>query len=328
MSLPISLIIDDSTPLVNLYWWHAAEAQKTDAPVLTTGEPVARDIPVGFLHDFVDVVQEHGMRGKFSVVPCPGALGKISEGWPGCDMDEMREWIETTRRDIVPLMDITPEMLTHAAALDLETMSPLPENERYWAEHQDHTTLTPYIAAALRLLNEAGLEANGVTSPWCFGNTVEEDYRRAIFEAMKQVNGRGRTWYFLHTDAEATQSLSRVVIREGDDWLVSIVSLGGDYVWDSMETLDDSPAYVHSLADRFVTRDGSGGRLAQLSEAGAPMVLHTHWQSLFSNGRRTGLRALAEAARRVNDLWADRVRWTTCSDLAAEVADGTWPLGG
>ena len=324
MAIPVSLIIDDGAPLINVYWWHAAEAQKTDAPVLKSGEPVAKDVAPDFIRDFVRVICRRGIRGKFSVLPCPAGLGKISEGWPGCDMRRLRSWVRTVRTKVMPVMDITPELLTHARAVDLRTFTLLDENERNWAAHQSQATLEPYIATALRLLNEVGLEANGVTSPWDLGRPVEPDYQRAILAAMKEVNGRGRTWYFLHANHEGTQFLSRVVLREGQDWLVSIVSQCPDFLWQTMETTEEGPQYVRSIADLYLTEDGQQGRLAELFRAGTPMVFHTHWQSMYSNGRRTGLRALDEVGRRISALWGPQVRWVKCSDLAAEVAAGSF----
>jgi len=320
MPVPISLIIDDPAPLINVFWWHAAEAQRTDHPVLTTGEPVARDIPLDFMQAFADVIERRGIRGKFSVLPYPAGLGKIGEGWPGCDHAALAEWIEIARGRVMPLMDICPEILTHAKTLDLETMTLLEENERDWSTHQTAATMTPYIATALRWLNEVGLEASGVTSPWNFGAQVEPAYRRAIFDAMRRVNGRERTWYFLHADFKGTEFLSRVVLREGDGWLVSIVSQGDDVAWQTMDTPETSDEYVSSIADRWVSEDGRSGRLAELFHAGTPVVFHTHWQSLYSNGRRTGLRVLDEVGRRIASAWGADAEWTKCSDLAEQVA--------
>ena len=320
MSLPIALIVDDPAPLINVFWWHAAERQQASSPTLNSGEPVAQTVPVDFLHRFAEVIEKWGIRGKFSVLPYPAGLGKISEGWRGCDTDALSRWIETARRRVMPLMDITPEILTHAKALDLDSFGLLDENERDWASHQSEATLTPYIAAALRFLNEVGLEATGVTSPWDFGLQVEDDYRQAIRRAMRQVNDRRHTWYFLHTDAQATHLRSSVVCRDADGWLVSIVSQCGDHIWETMETRDESLDYVRSVADRYLTEDGSEGRLAALFRAGTPIVFHTHWQSLYSNGRCTGLRVLDEAGRRIDRAWGSDVRWLKCSDLASEIA--------
>jgi hypothetical protein len=84
---------------------------------------------------------------------------------------------------------------------------------------------------------------------------------------------------------------------------------------------------VDDPAPLLNTEDGQGGRLARLQAAGTPMVLCTHWQSLFANGRRTGLLALDEVCRRVSRLWGDGVQWTTCNELAADVAAGRWAKG-
>ena len=325
MRLPISLIIDDAAPLLNLFWWHAAERQRSQTPVLESGEPVARAMPMKFVADFAKVVEACDMRGKFSVVPFPAGLGRIRKGWPGCNRGALERWLNVARLYIAPRMDITPEMLTHTRAVELSSMTLLAENERDWATHQTETTLTPYIAAALRFLNEVGLKATGVTSPWNFGSAVEPEYQRAILNAMRNVNDCGRTWYFLHTDRESLEFRSRVVLREGEDWLVSIVSRCDDLIWPTMEMQEDSTEYARTVADGYLTRDGRSGRLARLFETRTPIIFHTHWQSLYSNGRRTGLRVLYEVGRRIQHAWGEKVRWVKCSELAKEIARDEWP---
>ena len=321
MSIPITFIIDDPAPLINVFWWHAAERQKTDAPRQNSGEPIVRDIPLDFLKELAGVFRRWGVRGKFSVLPVPAGLGKISEGWPGCNIKHLEEWISIARSDVMPWMDITPEIHTHAKTLDLETFALLDENERDWASHQDVAALTPYISTALQFLNEVDLTATGVTSPWDFGVEVEEHYRKAIRTALKEVNGIGQAWYFLHTNPRSNAFCSKVVERESDEWLVSVCSQCEDFLWDTMETMEDDPAYVSAVADRYLTVDGRAGRLNELFEAGIPIVFHSHWQSLFSNGRGTGLRAFDTVAGRINSVWGDAVRWVKCSELAAEIAN-------
>ncbi|MEE2657273.1 MAG: hypothetical protein VX733_02135 [Candidatus Latescibacterota bacterium] len=319
MSLPLAIIIDDPAPLINVYWWHAAESGNTDRPVLSTGEPVVDRIPVDFLEQFIELVERWSVRGKFSVLPYPAALGPIDQGWPGCDEGELIRWIDLVKRRVTPYMDITPEILTHARALDLNTMAPLPLNERDWAQQQTATTMTPYIGRALQILQSVGLSPTGVTSPWDFGVGVEGEYRTAIRQAMAQI-GVDQSWYFLHIDPVDTSLRSEVAWRDGDSWLVSIWAQVRDYLWQTMETGRDDEAYVESIADAYLTQDGTGGRLPELLAAGTPMVLCTHWQSLFSNGRRTGLRILDEICRRVQQWEPEQARWTTCSDLAMIVA--------
>jgi hypothetical protein len=323
INLPIVCIIDDAAPCINTYWWHAAESQNTDKPKHQTGEPVLQRIPLSFLKEFVDVTLKWGIKGKFSVLPYPSGLGSIAEGLPGYPKNEVDKWVNIVRQELTPFFDITPEILTHAKALDLSTMTLLPENERNWATHQTEATLTPYIAYALQILKDVGLDANGVTSPWDFGRPVESDYQRAILNAQKSVNNRSNTWYFLHTNDSDTQFHSKVVYpvepKSKDEWVVSIVSQCGDFFWQTMETLEADDAYICSIADRYLTGDGKRGRLAELLGANIPIVFHTHWQSLFSNGRKTGLLALAEVGKRVKKTWGDKVKWTTCYELAKEI---------
>lgn len=327
MSLPITLLIDDPAPLINVYWWHAARRVGTDQPTQQSGEPVAREIPLDFLHQFVDVVEHWGVRGKFTVLPYPAGLGPIDQGWPGCDQQALEAWLDQVRRHVAPRLDITPEILTHAQALDLDSMALFEENERDWSRHQSAATLTPYIGLALEILQRVGLPATGVTSPWDFGAQVEEEYRAAIRRALARVGGHERSWYFLHSDDTGVGLRSEVVWRDGESWVVSLWAQVPDYCWATMETRATGPAYVASVADAYLTEDGQRGRLAHLHAAGTPMVLCTHWQSLYTNGRRSGLFVLDEVCRRVSRAWGDQVRWMSCGELAAAVAAGRWAKG-
>ncbi|MFH1572245.1 MAG: hypothetical protein ABIL09_29915 [Gemmatimonadota bacterium] len=334
MSLPITLIIDDPGPLINVYWWHVAERAGTARPTQESGEPVARDIPVDFLEQFIEVIDRWGVRGKYTVLPYPAGLGPIDQGWPGCDRRDLERWLDLARRHVAPRMDITPEILTHARALDLDTMAPLDLDERDWSIHQTAATLTPYIERALLILARVGLPARGVTSPWDFGAQVEEEYRLAIRQAMARVSGARQTWYFLHSDDVGTAFRSHVAWQEGDSWLVSLWAQVSDFLWGTMQhaPCEGGPVacergYVRRLADAYLTEDGQAGRLTQLFAAGTPMVLCTHWQSLYSNGRRCGLRALDEVCRRVHQVWGDQVQWTSCHQLAAAVASGQYGGG-
>ena len=320
MSIPISIIIDDPAPLINVYWWHVAESQDTDNPTEGSGESIARAIPVDFLRYFIDLVVHWGIKGKFSVLPYPAGLGPITEGWAGCDESALNTWLDLVRQNITPQMDITPEILTHAKTIDLDSLQLLPENERDWSRHQTASTITPYISYALQILHAVGLEATGVTSPWDFGIEVESEYQLAIREAMRQVNKRSQTWYFLHQENEKTEFHSHVVYRRDNNWQVSLYSQVNDYFWNTMNTRATGTAYVHSVADAYLSADGSSGRLAELFNAGTPIVWCTHWQSLFSNGRMTGLQALDEVCRRIDSLWGADVKWMKCYELAAVIA--------
>ena len=124
---------------------------------------------------------------------------------------------------------------------------------------------------------------------------------------------------------EAVRELSfqsKVVHRDADGWLVSLVSQCPDVFWQTMETKDVSETYVRSIADQLLTEDGQRGRAAELFRAGTPVVMLAHWQSLFSNGRQSGLRVLDEVGRRVQTAWGSRAHWVTCFELADQIVAG------
>jgi hypothetical protein len=132
--------------------------------------------------------------------------------------------------------------------------------------------------------------------------------------------GVDQTWYFLHADRVSTEFRSHVAWQQDDHWLVSLWAQIEDFLWQTMESLRVDDAYLQSIADAYLTAVGCRGRLAQLCTADTPMVMITHWLSLFSNGRRTGPRILNEVCRRLQVSFGEQVQWTHCSELARSIA--------
>ena len=137
MKIPISLMIDDPAPIISVYHSHHRTGFTDD------GREVIRNFPNSFLFDFCDIVEKYGLKGKFSVVPMPGNAGDIINGIEGVDFDEMKLWLDTVKKRIVPNFDICPEMLTHNEAIDLKTGESTGIREYDWSNMQDRTTLTP-----------------------------------------------------------------------------------------------------------------------------------------------------------------------------------------
>jgi hypothetical protein len=304
--VPATVLLDDPTPCRNPAWYEYPDAGHVAV------------VPNSFTERFADLIDRTGVAGKFSVVPCPGAQGRIDEGMPGVEEEELASFVRLVRERIAPRWDVSPELLTHNKALDLATMRPLPEREDAWAAHQDEATLTAYIARALQILRNVGLEPNGVTSPWALGSEVEEAYANAIATALRAVCGVRLGWYFLHLDSRAPAVLPRIMRLdpEAGTALVSIISGSReassghyDFAW---RTQFGEPAE----SDVLLTADGTSGRLVELFAHDSPLAFHTHWQSLFSNGRGAGLDALGQLCERINRTWGDRVRWTSARELA------------
>ena len=309
MKIPISLIIDDPAPVISVYKEHA------DAPFTRDGRPLIPAYPNELLFRFCDIIEKHGIKGKFSVVPMPGNKGDILHGIEGIPQEEVDVWLDTVRARVAPRFSICPEILSHHKAVDLETGKPLEVNERVWAQSQDRSTLTPYIALALSLLKQADFDSFGVTSPWDFGITVEEEYVAAISQAVYDVTGKTDAWYFLRSLRNCENAKPWVAYDEGGRTVVSIPSTVADYIWQTIDTTDTSDALIREIADKWITEDGSDGEIIRVLAGGGYPILIAHWQSLMSNGLGTGLRILDEIGSRVNRLLSDRVEWMSFEEI-------------
>lgn len=102
-----------------------------------------------------------------------------------------------------------------------------------------------------------------------------------------------------------------------EEAVISVWAGTNDKVWNTQEPGSPEQAQApETLADRLLTADGAGGRLAELRRGGGPLVFITHWQSLYSSGSGLGLRVHQEVARRVAALWGGEMEWCRLSDMS------------
>jgi len=289
--VPASLIVDDPMPGLNPMIDHEP------------GYPHRRSIPNDVLRRFADLSERHGIQGKFSVLPWPLALGRLDrpETLPPESRAALPEFTELVRERIMPRYDITCEFLTHARAIDLATGEPTAETERQWASHATAEEFADTIALAGRILGDAGLPMDGVTSPWDSGKDNEAAYAHGVALAMRR-RGRALAWYFLHCEDKTLDVLPRITYRGNAGLTVSIVvGAGTDPGW---KTQTGGPVLVDPLIDA----DGRG-RLTDLVAGGRPVVVCTHWQSLYGNGSLGGLHAIDLLADRLRQRHGDRLDW-------------------
>lgn len=317
--VPISLIVDDACPFVHLYRHHLPDAHGRE-PLTGDGVRLVDEIPTTFLTEYCDVVERHGIAGKFSIVPMPAGRGDVVSGITGHPLSETREWIDTARTRLAPRFDFSPELLTHDFAVDLADGSMLPETELEWSRKQDLRTLLPYITKALQLLKDAGVDASGVTSPWTFADHVEADYQQAIVAAQRAVWDRSLSWYFLHAYGRRPSTRPYIARADEQGILVSIVANMDDRFWLSLQHREE-PGDVAQIADSYLSDDGGSGAILEILDSGGWPTIVTHWQCLYGNGSKVGLRALDILGERVNRLLADRVRWTSCLEAARQTLD-------
>jgi len=307
--VPISLIIDDPAPVISVYHEHANSYYTKD------GRPIIPAFPNSLLNKFCDIIERHGIKGKFSVVPMPGNKGDIISGLDGVSRESLDEWLDTVKSRVVPNFTVGPEILSHHKAVDLDTGKALSMSEKIWAQSQDRTTLTPYIAYALKLLRQAGFDPIGVTSPWDFGITVEDEYVAAISQAVFETSGSKNSWYFLRGLRDAADAKPWVEYDDGDRCVVSMPATTRDHIWQTIDNPDTSDEYVRKIADELITADGKDGEMIRVLETNGYPILITHWQSLMSNGLGTGLRVLDEIGRRINENLSDKVEWMSFEEL-------------
>ena len=309
MKVPISLIIDDPAPVISVYKEHA------NTPFTKDGRPLIPAYPNELLFRFCDVIERHGIKGKFSVVPMPGNKGDILHGIEGIPQKDVDVWLDTVKTRVTPRFTICPEILSHHKAVDLKTGKPLEMSEKIWALSQDRSTLTPYIALALSLLKQAGFDAFGVTSPWDFGITIEDEYVAAISQAVFDITGKTDAWYFLREMRDRKNAKPWVAYDEGGRTVVSIPSTTKDFIWQTINTPDTSEELVCGIADQWITADGREGEIIRVLESGGYPLLLAHWQSLMSNGLGTGIRVLDEVGTRVNKHLGERVEWMSIEQV-------------
>jgi hypothetical protein len=309
LGVPASLIVDDPTPCVNPFYYYRLQVDREG------WERHEQHIPLSFLQEFAAVCRSRGMRGKFSVLPYPAGLGSIMEGWDGCDHDELAAWLDLVRTEIAPHFDITPEILTHTLALDLASRALLPEPEHEWMANRTADELREYFRAALAILKRAGFQPTGITQPVAFAGS-RADYARATLEAIREAGGPAATFYFVdgYFDPPPIPEHEVVLLdRARGEAVVSIIAYCNDHFWPTQHITN---ARADQVVDGLITADGSGGRLAELAMANAWLTPVCHWQTLYSDGSREGLRALDEAAARLARAHGPRLTWLTLSEIA------------
>jgi len=318
--VPLSLIIDDSTCLVNLA--HFAIPQFAEIFPERYRQPwrsLPREIPDSFVRKFAEWCHENGVKGKYSIVPYPACVGWVDRFLPGWTKKELDESIELVRTLILPDWDIHPEMVSHTCIINTKTGRPYEErSERFmenwgWTEGRSADELADYMSYALRILRNAGLPCGGITTPGGFGSQVLPELSRATLESCRDVFGTEIPHYFRHIFTDERSVAPRVEYASGLDGgdprcVVSIIGCTGDWFggWDGL-----TPGSV----DRLITADSKGGRLPEVIRRGEPAIMVCHWPGIYFNGREIGFGILKEAVRRVHAGF-ERVTWMKLSEIA------------
>jgi len=320
--VPVSIIIDDSTCLVNL--------NKFAIPQFARARPGSYEhypwrswpdeIPDDFVRKFADWAGENGVKGKYSVVPFPACVGRLDREIPGWTQAELQASIGLVRDRILPHWDIHPEMVTHTRIIDTKTGHPIPEfgpefmENWKWCGDRSVDEIADYMAYGLTILKNIGLPCEGVTTPGGFGSDARPQLARATFEACRSVFGAEIPHYFrdLHSsgDASVAPLVQNASGLEGDDprCVVHIIGCTGDWTggWDCTPPRG---------ADAFITEDGQRGRLVEVIGRGEPAVMVCHWTGIYWNGLEIGLDVFREVVKRLHAHY-DHLQWMKLTEIS------------
>ncbi|MFM8469907.1 MAG: hypothetical protein ACKODH_08055 [Limisphaerales bacterium] len=322
--VPVGLIIDDSTCLVNLNRFAMPQFNEVYLGANKTYQRNWRDWPVEipdkFLRAFNDWAVGAGVRGKFSIVPFPACVGRLDRELPGWSRRELADSLKLVREEMAPHWDLTPEMVTHTRVIDLKTGHPYPEVTPKFMENWEWTTgksadeIGAYLAYALQILKDAGLPADGITTPGGFGKKARAQMSLATLQACRSVFGTEIPHYFTDLFTEPGRSVAPVVQNasglDGPDprCVVYVPGCTGDWTagWDCTPP---------GGADKFITADGKSGRMVEVIQSGEPALMFGHWTGIYFNGYEVGFKILQDVVKRLQARF-DNLLWMKNSEVA------------
>lgn len=325
---PLSFIIDDSTCLVNMGRYcmpQFAAAYPGRKEYQKPWRTWPREIPDRFVRKFGEWCRDKGVKGKYSIVPYPACVGWIDRFLPGWSQKELADSLSLVRDFMSQDWDIHSEMISHTRVLDLKTGRPFPEISRHTMENSfpdrpvSVDCLAEYIAYSLRILKNGGLHCDGFTTPGGFGTLVKSELSQAAHQAVRSVFQTEIPHYFkyLHTDkSRSTDPLIEHVsgLHTPDPkCTVNIIAGTGDWFggWDGV-----SAGAVDQSTDKFITRDGSAGRMVEMINRREPAIMLCHWPGIYCNGEETGFTIFRRAVERLYHHYSAQTRWMKLSQIA------------
>ena len=157
-----------------------------------------------------------------------------------------------------------------------------------WSQKKSADELGEYIAYSLNVLKEAGFDCDGVTTPGGFGSRNIPNLAKGTRLAVREIFGHQVAHFFRDIQLEKGKSVQPQVLdvrgldSDQASCSVHIIGCTGDWFggWDGLTPGD---------ANRFITEDGSAGRLVEVIDSEEPAVIVCHWQASTIMARKSGL---------------------------------------
>ncbi len=280
-----------------------------------------REIPDAFVREFGEWCHEHGVKGKYSIVPNPACVGWIDRELPGWSRRQLQDSLKLVRELMVPDWDIHPEMITHTRVIDLKTGRPMQEispatmENSYPREKKSVDHLAEYLAYALRILKNCELPCEGVTTPGGFGNLVKSELSLAVQQAVRDVYPEVEIPHYFKYVSTGNQSVQPKLehlkdpFKETMNLTVNVPAGTGDWFggWQG-----DTP----SQGDRYCNADATKGRLVELIQKQEPALLLCHWPGMYSNGSKDGFHHFQNVVVALAKRFGDQTIWMKLSEMA------------
>ncbi len=307
--IPCSLIIDDGSPVDPLFY----EIPGYETPFL---------VPRAFTQSVADLFDKYDLRGKLTIIPMPSCLGRLDESLRRVPAEHLQDFLQVVRERIEPRFDITPEFLTHLRAYDLRKNQYQHIFEDVWITGAPPEEIVEYFVLAFTILKNVGLNSPGITSPWVSGIDVEKKYVKALADAQWRVFNRDFTWYFLYATDWGEPRYCTLEYRdtERNQSVVSVPANFADLFWSMEKPAGERAQFIRNNIDKVLSADGRTGRMRQLVESGHPLILLTHWQSLYTQGTGIGLEGLSALAERIGKVFGNNIEWMSITEIARRCA--------
>ena len=319
--VPVSLIIDDSTCLVNMAHFGIPQfAEVFPDNYKQDWRKLPREIPDSFVREFGEWSHSNGIRGKYSIVPYPACTGWINRFIPGWTKQELESSLKQVRELIMPNWDIHPEMISHTRVIDIKTGQPFPQataefmENWEWSQNKSADELATYQAYALKILKDAGLFCEGITTPGGYGNKNKDNLAIGTQEAVRDIFGTDVSHYFRDLYTEKEKSVAPLVqYPSGLDTndpkcVVSVIGCTGDWFggWDGL---------VRGDVNKLITEDLQAGRMVDVIDSGEPAIMVCHWPGIYYNGEKLGFNILKETVNRLHQKF-NHLIWMKLSEIS------------
>jgi hypothetical protein len=319
--VPISLIIDDSTCLVNMAHFGIPQfAEVFPENYKQDWRKLPREIPDSFVREFGEWSIENGVKGKYSIVPYPACTGWINRFIPGWTKRELENSLDLVREVITPNWDIHPEMISHTRVIDIKTGKPFEQptpnfmENWEWSQNKSADELAAYQRYALQILKDAGLICEGITTPGGYGSKNMDNLALGTMESVRDVFNAEIPHFFRDLYTEKNMSVAPRVLHasslQSNDpkCVVSVIGCTGDWFggWDGL---------VPGNVNKFITEDLQSGRMVDVIESGEPAIMVCHWPGIYYNGEKLGFNILKEAVKRLNQKY-DHLKWMKLAEIS------------